>query len=166
LNGVGNVSIEHENSYWFLNVGEDIFCDYDRIMNLFKQAKKEDTVDIHLSEQIVELASAGVLLPNINADWVDSYKDKYSTTLIDLLLKGTNQPDIRTNPKLLLQIADVILLHDSINEDAIRMKCGLQYQLGQKGLSKQSFDRFYTSYESLLNAKPSFEYNDIISNYI
>jgi two-component SAPR family response regulator len=165
LEDIGNVSLEHENSYWFLNVGEDLFCDYDRIMNLLKQTKKEDPVDIRLLEQIIEIASAGILLPNMNVDWVDSYKDKYSSTLIDLLTKVTDQPDICTNPELLLQIADVILLHDSINEDAIRIKCGIQYKLGQKGLSKQSFDRFYASYESLLNAKPNFAYNDIISGF-
>jgi two-component SAPR family response regulator len=164
LDNIGNVSLEHENSYWFLNIGEDIFCDYSKIMNLFKQANKEDPVDIRLLEKIIKLALVGILLPNMNADWIDNYKDKYSSTLIDLLLKVRNQPNICANPELLLQIADVILLHDNINEDAIRIKCGIQYKLGQKGLSKQSFDRFYASYISLLNEKPKFDYNDIISN--
>jgi len=38
------------------------------------------------------------------------------------------------------------------------------YQMGQKGLSKQSFDKFCIEYERLLNAKPDFSYDDIINS--
>jgi two-component SAPR family response regulator len=159
---IGNITISHENSYWSLNMGDDIFCDYGRMMNLLKIASQEFPLNKHLLEQIINLASAGVLLPNISAEWLDDYKDKLTSLLVNFLLKAANQDHIKSDLKLLLQLSEIILIHDNINEDAIRIKCKLLYQLGQKGLSKQSFDRFYASYMSLLDTKPNLEYRDII----
>jgi hypothetical protein len=78
-------------------------------------------------------------------------------------LKAAVQTPVAEDLKLLLQLSEVILIHDNTNENAIRMKCKLLYQLGQKGLSKQSFDRFCASYMTLLDAKSNLEYPDIIS---
>jgi two-component SAPR family response regulator len=159
---IGNIVISHENSYWYLDMGDDIFCDYGKMMNLLKIAGQEARIDKQLLEEVIDLALAGTLLPNISTEWLDDYKDKCSSSLVDFLLKAATQTHIKEDLKLLLQLSEIILIHDSINEDAIRMKCKLLYQLGQKGLSKQSFDRFCTSYKNLLDTKPNFEYREII----
>ncbi|MDR0505490.1 MAG: hypothetical protein LBH32_01555 [Dysgonamonadaceae bacterium] len=159
---IGNIAIIHKNSSWYLNLGEDIFCDYVQIMNLLNYVKQENSTDIEILEQIIDLASAGVLLPNITTEWMDDYKSKYSSLLIDYMLKMAALPSVCMDFKLLLRISEVILIQDNINEDAIQMKCKALYRLGQKGLSKQSFDKFYTSYVNMLNMPPSFKYTDII----
>ena len=164
LQEAGNITLLNENSYWYLKIGKDVTCDYYSVMNLLKKLKQESLFDIKLLEQIIDLASAGMLLPNTNTEWVDDFKSGYSTMLLDLLLRATNQPDIQKDPRLLVKISDIMLLHDNINDDAIRMKCRALYQLGQKGQSKHSFDKFYAEYIHLLNTKPDFEYEDIIRN--
>ena len=86
------------------------------------------------------MASAGALLPS--AEWIDEYKSAYYVLLTEILLSMVNHPDIQADSRLLLRISDVILLVDNIDEDAIRTKCKVLYQMGQKGLSKQCFDKF------------------------
>ena len=146
---IGDINIANKNGYWYLNLGKDVTCDYQEVMRLLDQ---------------ISLASADALLPNVSAEWIDEYKSAYYVLLTEILLSVVNRPDIKEDSRLLLKISDVILLVDNIDEDAIRTKCRVLYQMGQKGLSKQSFDKFCIEYERLLNAKPDFSYDDIINS--
>ena len=110
----------------------------------------------------VELASLGVLLPNVSTEWVDEYKSEYSHNVIELLLSISVREEIVKDNKLLLKIADIILMHDCTDEDAIRIKCRALFLSGQKGLAKQCFDKYCADYKRLLNTFPEFTYDDVI----
>ncbi len=163
LEKIGNVVLSNKRSYWFIDLQNDIYCDYREIMLLFKQIKDAKNIPLHTLEKTLEIAKEGILLPNLNVDWIDDYKNEYSSTLIDLLSKATMQPDINADQKLLLKIANVMLLHDNIDEEAITIKCRALFLLGQKGLSKQTFDKFAQDYQNLLNEPPKIRYEDIVS---
>ena len=96
---------------------------------------KDTITDKKIINKIISLASAGALLPNVSAEWIDEYKSAYYVLLTEILLSVVNRPDIKEDSRLLLKISDVILLVDNIDEDAIRTKCRVLYQMGQKGLS-------------------------------
>ena len=162
---IGDISILNKNGYWYLHLGKEIICDYQEVMKLLNQVKAKNAItDKKVINEIISLASAGALLPNVSAEWIDEYKSAYYVLLTEILLSMVNHPDIQADSRLLLRISDVILLVDNIDEDAIRTKCKVLYQMGQKGLSKQCFDKFCVEYERLLNAKPDFSYDDIINS--
>ena len=160
---IGDIHITNRNGYWHLDLGDDVVCDYQIVVGLLNQIKNKSLVaDKKTIGEIISWAIAGTLLPNVNTEWMDEYKSAYYVLLTEVLLFIVNRPDMQDDFRLLLQIADVILQVDNIDEDAIRTKCKVLYQMGQKGLSKQSFDKFCVEYERLLNAKPAFSYEDII----
>jgi two-component SAPR family response regulator len=163
LEKIGDVTISNKNSYWSTCLGEEIICDYNEIMPVLKKLKDDKTTSNQAIAHVLRLASGGVLLPNLNAEWVDDYKSEYTDLITNVLIKATTLPDIKDDSKLLLQIANVLLLHDNIDEDAIRIKCRILFQFGQKGASKQCFDKFYAEYVRILNTKPNFEYEDIFT---
>ncbi|MBN9300324.1 MULTISPECIES: hypothetical protein [Dysgonomonas] len=163
LQDIGNIEIINKNSYWYLSIGDNTTCDYSEISLLLDQLQK-NPFDKGIISQIVDIASSGPLLPNINTEWADDFKSEFSTKLVNALLEVINGHEMADNPKLLLKISDVILIHDNIDEDAIRIKCKVLYQMKQKGLSKQSYDKFCEDYVRLLNTKPDFSYEDIISS--
>lgn len=165
LQNVGNIEIIHKNSYWYLDLGDQLICDYSEISANLKLLDK-NPLDKDLIRQIVRVASLGPLLPSLETEWADSYKSKFSTLLVDALLESIHQQGIADDPKLLLKIADVILIHDNIDEEAIRLKCKVLYEMRQKGLSKQSFDKFCEDYRRLLNSTPDFTYEDIIARFV
>lgn len=165
IDKIGDISIHNKNGYWYLHLGKEIVCDYQEVMKLLNQVKAKNAItDKKVINEIISLASAGALLPNVSAEWIDEYKSAYYVLLTEILLSMVNHPDIQADSRLLLRISDVILLVDNIDEDAIRTKCKVLYQMGQKGLSKQCFDKFCVEYERLLNAKPDFSYDDIINS--
>jgi hypothetical protein len=114
-------------------------------------------------EQILKLASGGLFLPNLNVEWLDDYKWEYTDLITNILIKATTIQEIKNDTRLLLQIANIILLHDSIDEEAIKIKCRALFQSGQKGASKQCFDKFQAEYIQILNESPKFNYEDIFS---
>lgn len=162
LQDVGNVTLTKDHFYWIINMS-DCFCDYFEVMNLLNEVKQTSIVDKQKIERIVDIASAGTLLSNIDLEWADKYKSNYSSLLISVLLNSSKDTDIKKDLNLLVHLSDAILIHDSLDEDSIRIKCLSLYQLGQRHLSKQCYDKFCNEYLVLLNEEPKLKYNTIIS---
>ncbi|GAA4798869.1 hypothetical protein GCM10023231_29530 [Olivibacter ginsenosidimutans] len=163
LKTLDSIDLMNKNGYWKLQMDHHIFCDYKEIMLLLHEIKQKKIANKEQLAKLVNLAT-DELLPDISAEWLDRFKSEYQTLLVEILLNVLSQTDIKSDPKLLLKIVDVILVHDCIEEDAIRLKCRILYQTGQKGLSKQTFDKFYADYKRILDAVPHFTYDDIILN--
>lgn len=163
LEKIGNVTILNKNSNWSVSFGKEIFCDYYEAMPVLKNLEDAKIIKNDTIVYVLRLASGGMLLPNLNTEWADDYKSEYTDLITDVLIKATTMPDINNDSRLLLQIANVLLIHDNIDEDAIKMKCRILSQLGQKGASKQCFDKFCVEYIRILNTKPNFTYEDIFS---
>lgn len=163
LQNIGKAEIINKNNYWILDLGEEISCDYKKILSLMKNLNVEN-INKEIIYQIIEVGTKGSLLPEIDAEWLDSYKSEFSVKLTGTLLDLLKHPTIMKDHRLSLKIADVLLIHDNIDEDAIRVKCSVLYQMKQKGLSKQSYNKFCEDYMHLLNTKPDFSYQDIIDD--
>ncbi|MDU1892527.1 MAG: hypothetical protein E6767_17720 [Dysgonomonas sp.] len=164
LQNIGDIEITNKNNYLYIKLGKDVNCDYNDIYSLLNQSNIH--IDKKIINQIVEIASFGPLLPNISEEWMDEYKAEFSIKLTETLLTAIKHPLIKDDYKLLLKIADVILLHDAIDEDAIQIKCRILYQMKQKGISKQCYDKFCEEYIRLLDVEPDFSYEDIVQDLI
>lgn len=163
LRELGEIMLINRNSYWNLIIEKGVFCDYYKALQLINELKVGKSMDRRKLKMLLDLGLKGTLLPNTNTEWADIYKSNFSNSLIEVLYKLSACDEIQKDPKLLLQISDVILIHDNIDEDAIRMKCRILYESGQRGLSKQAFDRFCTIHYNMLNEWPNFEYSDVVS---
>jgi DNA-binding SARP family transcriptional activator len=105
----------------------------------------------------------GTLLPHIQqAEWLEQYQTDYTNLLIESLLEYSKRDEIKADLGLLLKIADVILLHDNIDEDAIKLKCYALFHTGRKNQAIQSFNKFTTDYESLLATKPNLVFDELV----
>jgi DNA-binding SARP family transcriptional activator len=164
LEKIGNIKLLNKGSYWFLEIGEDIVCDYKEVTDILLRLKsKKESITKDNITQIIDFAATGALLSNIDAEWADEYKVEYSTLIIEIMLQAINHPEIKRDDRLLLEATNVILISDTIDEDAVRIKCKVLFRTGQKGLSKQCFDKFCSEYKRLLNTEPDLKYEDIIA---
>ena len=68
-------------------------------------------------EKLLSLASFGQLLPNMQFDWVDSFKADYSDSMIDLLSRLRDSKQFVGNDNLRIQISNCILRFDSLDEE-------------------------------------------------
>ena len=114
--------------------------------------------------RLLELLSFGPMLPNIQLEWVDSFKNDFSNSVIDILtnfINSLNNP-YSSNLDFRLKIADAILKIDSISEEATAIKCSALFKMGKKGLAKTAFNNFEKEYKLLLGE----DYKGSIKNFL
>ena len=162
LEKVGNVFVMNRKSYWFIEIGEGVTCDYREVMLLLKKEKEEKEMHVGLLNAILDIAQGGMLLPNVSNEWVDNYKSEYSNLLIEILQRSMLLPEVKQDLNLQVKIANTILLHDNLDEEAVQAKCKALFLLGQKGSSKLCYDKFVQDYRRILGSDPKLAYDELI----
>lgn len=159
IKNIGNIELVNQNNYWSVNIENDVFCDYKNIMLLIDQVKNHHNYNIDLVHELISIASRGLLLPNMQEEWVDVFKGEYTNVVIETLSVLVEKEDIKKDPILVLHIADAILKHDCIEEDTVRLKVSTLYKLGKKSQAKQCFDKFSDNYKNFMGVeyKESFD---------
>lgn len=157
LEGVGDIKIKSQNKFWNIEFGEGSICDYLEVKRLYGEKSSEENID-----RLLELLLRGMMLPNVELDWVDKFKGDFSNATIDFLCHELDRSDLRAS--VLLQAANTIFMHDYLNEDALRTKCRLLYNQGKVGLSKKIYDDFIKEYNASIGMAYPVQYKDLIGS--
>ncbi len=159
IKNVGDIELINQNNYWSANIGKNVFCDYKNVMCLIDHVKKQQTPNIELVTEIINLASRGFLLPNLQEEWLDAFKGDYTNLVIETLTSLLQNKEIKSDPILVLHISDAILKHDSIDEDITKLKISTLFNLGKKNQAKQCYEKFAENYKNFMGVtyKASFD---------
>ena len=82
LESIGDMEVVTENNFLRIKWGTSVFCDYHTLMTCTKQFEQEKSEE--LLNRILELLLYGPLLPNTVFDWLDDFKDAYSSHILDV----------------------------------------------------------------------------------
>jgi len=159
---VGGVEIGSQNGFWSIKFDESITCDYFEAMQLFSVIKESQSDDRDSINRLLELLLRGVLLPNTETDWTDNFKSDFSNLTIDVLTDILQSGKYQLDDNMRLNIADTILLHDFINEEALYLKCSILFNSGKKGIAKSIYDNFCKEYLNLLGVQYKYSLTDVI----
>lgn len=162
LEQIGNVEVITSNGIIHVKWTKDVFCDYHvmlRQVNDYNRGDYEDTEE-HL-DKMLEILLYGPLLPSYEIDWLDEFKDSYSSISIDLLNKLLAKESRAQHDEMVLRICDIIFLHDPLSEEALAEKCKVLSRQGKKGIAKRVYDRFCKEYEESLAEPYEFSFADV-----
>ncbi|HCC52995.1 MAG TPA: hypothetical protein DEQ30_13895 [Porphyromonadaceae bacterium] len=165
LENTGNMEIVNQNGFWSVDF-KNVRCDYRDAMELFSRINEAGHINSGEVSRLLELLLRGVLLPNTELDWTDSFKSDFSNLTIDVLKHFVHDSDYHLSNELKLKIADTIFLHDYINEDALYLKCHILYNSGKKGIAKTVYDNFTREYAASLGIKYKHSLQDVINGKI
>ena len=143
---VGHIEIRSRNSYWAITFGDDIICDYQEAFQLVRFLKERKNRTKQNIQTLLSIISKGALLPVFQFDWLDSFKADFSNELVDLLSDIINQPDMKIPDSEYVNIANTIFIYDSLNEDALRLKCNILIKMGKNSLAKGIYTQFTKEY--------------------
>lgn len=144
LESIGDMEVMIENNFLRIKWGTDVFCDYHTLIACTKQFELEKSEE--LLNRILELLLYGPLLPNTILDWLDDFKDDYSSYSIDLLKNLLDIEISRNHQDMIIRLADIMFLHDPLNEEALAAKCSVLVTQGKKGIARNLYDRFCKEY--------------------
>lgn len=154
LENVGDVKINNKNGIWSISFENGTQCDYFEALRLYEGSDDENL------EKLLELLLRGMLLPNIEIDWLDEFKNDFSNKTIDLLSRLLKQESISDAFKL--KITDTLFQHDYINEEALRAKCRILYRQGKSRLAMRVYDTFCKEYLDSLGSQYKIPLKNII----
>jgi hypothetical protein len=140
---------------------DEIYCDYREALEIMKRLKRNRNSSKQLIIKLMEIASGGELLPDIQTEWFDSFKADFTNDLIDCLLSCLNKYEFSSREYV--AIADTILIHDVLNEDAVKLKCKFLVKMGKNGLAKTVYDSFVKEYKKLFGTEYHLSFNEIIA---
>jgi hypothetical protein len=121
-------------------------------------ADERDKINI-----IIANVKRGSLLPNLQTSWLDSFKSDISNLIIDTLIEYSQKLDSNKDDKLLLEIADAVFMYDSINQEALMIKCSVLNKKGKYSLAKTWYDHFAKEYQKLYAENYPRTFEDVIS---
>lgn len=162
LENVGGIVIENNNSYLKLTMEDHIFCDYQVVYKMLSRDNKNISDDEKINT-IISNVKRGSLLPNLQTSWLDSYKSDISNLIIDTLIEYSQKLDFNKDDKLLLEIADAVFMYDTINQEALKIKCSVLNKKGKYSLAKTWYDHFVKEYHKLYDEDYPRTFEEVIS---
>ena len=141
LEKVGDITITFDNGYFKLDAG-NVFIDYYEVIGRMQQLD-EPGADEETIERTLELLLYGPLLPNTVYEWLDQYKGDYSHRCLVCLTKlladkAGNDEESDTA----YRIAQTIMRHDTLSEEALRVQCRILHRRHMTGLAKALYNNF------------------------
>ena len=160
---IGHLNIESFNSYWIIKPGNDIYCDYHEALLLLRSMKKKNNRTKEDVMKLLSIVSFGELLPNLQIEWVDSFKANFANQLIDLLVEISKQKELVFSPFELVYLADTLLIYDILNDDALKLKCCALVKMGKNGLAREAYNSFVKQYSVLFGTAYNYSFAQVIS---
>ena len=162
LNEIGNVSLLKTNGSWSISIDSDVDYDYGRVQELMLRKKQEAAFNKDVFYELITLGSKGPLLSNMENDWLDKYKEDYSSKIIDVLLDFSKKLDIHKDINMVIQIADSVFKNDPLNEDALKLKCKVLNDNGKHSLAKNVYESFTRDYFISMGSNFEIQFNDLL----
>ena len=159
LESIGDVEVITENNFLRIKWGTTVFCDYHTLLTCTQQFEQEKSEE--LLNRILELLLYGPLLPNTIFDWLDDFKDAYSSHSIDLLKNLLDIEIQRNHQEMIIRLADIMFLHDPLNEEALAAKCAVLSAQGKKGIARSLYDRFCKEYRDSMGENYKIPFADL-----
>jgi two-component SAPR family response regulator len=110
---------------------------------------------------LLELASKGTLLPDFDYEWQDDFKSAYAHQLTDLLITRSRRYQIGAHDELLMKIADVMFVLDSMSEFALSLKSTLLRNQGEYAKAKNLYNGSIKDYKALLGVEFNRSYEEL-----
>jgi two-component SAPR family response regulator len=162
LKEIDGCTLDHETGYWKLIYDrKKLFIEYIEITKVVE--KKGSSLSVASLTTLLRAANRGQFLVNLDYEWLDRYKGQVSDMIVDTLISYAESLDPQSASSLIIQIANSVFNFDSVNEEAMMLKCRTQSILGKHSLSMKTYEDFCKEYETLYGERFKRPFRSIIN---
>ncbi len=160
LDNMEHCEISKETGYWKANIDfSKITVDYHIYLSIIKDKRELNKQKI---QELAEIIQRGSFLSNLEYEWLDSFKSEISNQVIDIYQHFANSIEISKDPEFLIEIANYIFYFDTVNEEAMMLKCKALVHLGKHSLAKGAFENFRKEYKIIYGEEFSKDFHAIL----
>lgn len=144
------INLVFREKLWFMELSESCYFDYAEVESQLNELEKSaDSPSDQLLQKLLDILSRGTLFPNISESWLDPYISKMSDRIIELGMRLFETLDETKHAQQLFKLAEVVSLHDPLNEPALRKKLQLLTHQGKLSLAHTVYDHFAKVYQEM-----------------
>lgn len=159
LDKLGTCSIVKEADKWsFQYHPDEIRIDLAECLPLLHPVRPMNREDIH---KLLIIIHRGRFMAETDYPWLEDIQSEISGKVLDVLSEATVQ--FSSDTEFLLEIAGGISLFDSINEEALRIKCKSLSVLGRHSMAKAVFEKFAKEYHQMYGEEFQQTFQEVIS---
>lgn len=131
------------------------YADYQQLVGDRKLLSREQ------AEKLIGIVGKGAFLPNLEYEWLDSFKSAVSTEVITLLNSYLKTRDQKEDHSHVMDVVQCIYLFDAVDEEAMGMECRALIRMGNHTLAKVAYDKFRKQYFALYSQEYSKSFQEI-----
>lgn len=163
---VGKFEIESKNQCWRLTMSGEDYCDYIDSLVQIERVRAYTYISISDFACLMAIAKKGIVLSDSHFDWLDSFKSDYTDKVINMLYSLMAMEQFGGDNSVKMLIADTILIFDTLDQKAVKIKCSSLISLGRVGVAKTCYDNFKREYEHIMGEPVTFAFDKFIKNEI
>ncbi|MCM4151754.1 hypothetical protein DHD05_09140 [Arenibacter sp. N53] len=150
---------------WYLEIGEDCFCDYQEVLNYLNDLGRNDMSVAHLEEHLPKLFTIlkeDRFFVNMSDSWLDPIVEKMSNRIIEFCYEISKRLDMDKHSSLLYDLASVMYIYDDLNENALQIKLQILIGQGKLSLAHTVYDNFSRLYEKIYGEMYTVKFEDMV----
>lgn len=155
LEEMDGVTINTKNKFLSISLSDDVLCDYKEALRLY-----DDSTSVEDVSRLLCLLFRGQLLPNMEDEWVETFRSEYSAMTLSFLNSQLDKSELPENVKL--KVADTVMQYDRLNERALRIRCRICHSNGNLGPAKEAYDSFCKEYKETIGEEYAVTFKQII----
>ena len=162
LDKTGGCNLSKETGYWKIDIQPELvrvdYLDYLAII------QNRTALDKNGVKALASITRRGSLLNNVEYPWLDPFKSDVSNHVIDTYLHFAHSGTASDDPEFMIGLADDIFYFDSVNEEAMVIKCRALVQLGKHSLAKSAYTSFVKEYRQIYGEDFGRDFQNVLNN--
>jgi len=147
LDKLEGFQISKDTGYWKIKIDDTkVKVDYKQYLQIVNSKQEINKERVN---KLTEIVQRGSFLSTVEYDWLDTFKSEISNKIIDTYLHFASNIKIENDPEFLINLANLIFYFDSVNEEAMVIKCKALVFLGKHSLAKAVFETFSKDYRAI-----------------
>lgn len=153
LSASNGLKLDYTEKHWTMNGLDNYYIDLQTFRNQ-RALFSESNHNFALLSDLLNIISKP-FLQNLQAEWLDLYKNTINEDHLDWLMRIAEMPQITEQPEILLKIATAMFAIDEVNENALQIRIDAYRKKGNEAMVRKSIESFKKKYLHFYNEEYS-----------
>lgn len=164
LSTIEGLTLEFSDKLWSIKFSNGAICDYLEYVKLKTNQEKNYNSSENSLIDYLDIFSGGEFLKGISYSWLDSIKFAINNEVIIFLKNYFENDKILKDFDNCIKLCDIILLFDSVDQDAIKLKIKTLCSAGKQHIAKNSYNLFVSEYKRLYDENFPLSFEELVKS--
>ena len=161
LKDLDGIEIFYMNGCFFMEFGEEFYCDYFNFLTELKSLKS-DSIDENSLTQLIQIIKTGTFLKFIDDEYFDKVKKDFEEEVLKLIPNQLKRLYKNKDYATVIPLTEILFNIDSLNETAFYYRLHSLLKMGLTFKAKKQFNFFIIQFNKIMGDHFPYTYKDVI----